>query len=247
MKSQPAPGQPTQVVILAGGLGTRLRPITEKIPKPLVEVCGAPFLDWQLREVLSQGYKRVLLLVGYLGQMIKSHYGQGEELGMQIDYSVESEPAGTGGALKLALPKLDPVFFVLNGDSFQRLDMPDMARSFAKKSENVRAMVSAYDNSTPTPVINNLKIADDLVTDYRRNAGVENGYGFVDSGVYILNRAIVEDFTQTKFQLEQLWPDLIRKKSLASYRVTERFYDIGSAERLQEFERKISDYFPNAI
>jgi NDP-sugar pyrophosphorylase family protein len=259
---------PTQVVILAGGLGTRLRPITEKIPKPLVDVAGHSFLDWQLSEVKAQGFTRVLLLIGYLGHMVQAKYGDGSAMGLEIDYSAETEPLGTGGALKLALPKLDKTFFLLNGDSFQRLEMAQMAQEFLANVAHTDALVTAYDNLDSTPVINNLRIsrvgggvgsvAQNSVTaavpsggwiveEYKRGGGAENGYNYVDSGVYIIKKSLVETAQSNKFQLEQLWSELIRQNRLGAFRVQERFYDIGTPERLAEFERKIRDYFPNAL
>lgn len=252
MSSSTKLGAPTQVVVLAGGLGTRLRPITEKIPKPLVDVAGRSFLDWQLKEVKSQGFTRVLLLIGYLGHMVQEKYGDGSSMGLQIEYSLETEPLGTGGALKLALGKLDDTFFLLNGDSFQRLNMKAMSDDFMAMLDNQDAIVTAYDNLVPTPVVNNLRVSSRgtgslQVEEYKRGGGAEHGYNFVDSGVYIIKKSLVETAQSQKFQLEQLWPELIRGHRLGAYKVQERFYDIGTPERLAEFERKISDYFANTL
>lgn len=231
---------PTQVVILAGGLGTRLRPITETIPKPLVEVASRPFLTWQLEDLKRQGFTRVLLLVGYLGHKIQDEYRDGASMGLEIDYAFEPVPLGTGGAIKAAIGKIDENFILLNGDSFQKVDLLAMARDFVAR--DLRASVSCYDNKTPTPVIPNLKVKDRLVTEYKKGGGIENDFRFVDSGVYILNREIFNSFTATRFQLEQIWPDLIRQQKLGTFPVEDRFYDIGTPERLKEFEEVVRDY-----
>src|SRR5215212_1845923 len=111
------------VAILAGGLATRLRPITEKIPKLLVEVAGEPFFSHQLRLLKKAGLKRIVLCVGYLGEMIVEGYGDGTKWGMEIQYSFDGPKLrGTGGALIQALPKLGNAFYVLYGDSYLPID-----------------------------------------------------------------------------------------------------------------------------
>ena len=233
-----------QVVILAGGLGTRLRPITEKIPKPLVSVAGQPFLTWQLKECLRQNYKNILLLVSYLGEQIQSQYGNGSSLGLSISYSFEGRPLGTGGALKNALLELDDSFFILNGDSFLRAPMAEIEKVFDESKAD--ALISTYDNSKPTPVKENIVARDGWITRYHKAGGRENGLELVDSGIYLMKKSVISKIAQEKFQIEELWPDLIKRKKLFSYAVDERFYDIGTPERLIEFEEKIHDYFTNS-
>jgi NDP-sugar pyrophosphorylase family protein len=232
-----------QVVILAGGLGTRLRPLTEKIPKPMVPVREEPFLHWQLLDLKQQGYKRVLLLVAYLGEQIEAHFKDGSAFGLEIEYAYEPEPLGTGGALKNALPKLADEFILLNGDSFLHAPLAAME----EKLRSSDAVVSTYDNRIPTPVIANLKIRDELVIDYKKDAGQELGFDRIDSGVYLLKRRLIENYPAERFMLADLWPTMIAAKRLAAFAVNERFYDIGTIERLKEFEEKIGDYFPHAI
>ena len=242
-----------QVVILAGGLGTRLRPITEKIPKPLVPVAGQPFLHWQLLDLKSQGYTDVLLLVAYLGEQIEAHFGEGREMGLRIRYSFEPEPLGTGGAIRHALGELQEEFLLLNGDSFLRAPLDEMSAAFAKGGFD--AMISVYDDRTPTQVIPNLKTAGQVVLDYRKDAGREQGFDKIDSGVYVMKRRLLEATPKVatgaagapKFALADLWPGVLAKGRLGAYNVAERFYDIGTPARLQEFEEKVRDYFPNSI
>lgn len=243
-------GSKRQVVILAGGLGTRLRPITEKIPKPMVDVCGQPFLHWQLLDLKRQGYTRVLLLVAYLGEQVKAHFGDGAKLGMQLSYSFEPEPMGTGGALKHALTNLDESFILLNGDSFLSAPLAKMEASFdATKAvaAPLMAAISTYAEHTLVPVIPNLKVAGDRVVDYKKDAGLTLGFDQIDSGIYIVEKRLLKEKTETRFALADLWPKLIESKQLGAFRIDERFYDIGTVERLKEFERKLRDYFPNSI
>src|SRR5215472_6820489 len=102
-----------QVVILAGGQGLRLRPLTEAIPKPMLPVAGVPYLERQLRLLARQGLRDVLILTGYLGEQIEKHFGDGRRLKLSIRYRCEAEPLGTGGALRDAHPLLSDIFLLL--------------------------------------------------------------------------------------------------------------------------------------
>ncbi len=124
------------VAILAGGLATRLRPITEKIPKSLVPVAGLPFLAHQLELLRARGIRRAVLCVGYLGEMIQRKFGDGHSLGLQLDYSFDGPKLlGTGGALKRALPLLGREFFVLYGDSYLPADYAPIAEFFRRSGK----------------------------------------------------------------------------------------------------------------
>ncbi len=124
------------VALLAGGMATRLRPITEKIPKLLVEVAGEPFFSPQLRLLRAAGLTRIVLCVGYLGQQIVDLYGDGAKWGVQIDYAFDGPKLlGTGGALIAALPKLGDAFYVLYGDSYLTINTaPSVTTSSAAAS-----------------------------------------------------------------------------------------------------------------
>jgi NDP-sugar pyrophosphorylase family protein len=234
-----------QVAILAGGLGTRLRPITEKVPKPMVPVAGEPFLHWQLSDLREQGFRRVMLLVAYLGEQVERHFGDGHEFGLELEYCFEPEPLGTGGALKNALPKLDPEFVLLNGDSFLKAPLDEMVRAF--HAGGFDAMVSVYDNHDPVPVIPNLKVHAGRVLEYEKDAGLARGFDRIDSGIYVLKRTLLERRAENRFMLADLWPQLNATGRLGAFDVNERFYDIGTIERLKEFEEKVRDYFPHSF
>ena len=255
-----------QCVILAGGLGTRLRPITEKIPKALVEVNGKPFLYWQLLDLKQQGFQRVLLLTGYLGEQVESVFGDGSSMGLHIEYSREESPMGTGGALRLAHAQLDSHFILLNGDSFLKAPLQQMTQEF--QLQNFAAMISYFSRLNEVSVPANLRLERpservSAVIQYEKGAGQEKGFQAVDSGVYVLSSALFDPlFLEGKapdgkkypllkdshrFQLEDLWLWAMEHKKLGAFLVEERFYDIGTPERLRIFEEKIGDYFPNAL
>jgi NDP-sugar pyrophosphorylase family protein len=235
-----------QAVILCGGLGTRLKPITEKIPKGLVEIYDKPFLQWQLEYLAEHGIERVLLLCSHLGEQIEREFGS-EFDGMDLQYSFEKpEPLGTGGALKLALPKLDEVFWLFNGDSFLEIDMDAMWNS----AKDFDAMVSAFRDVDKSMVIPNLKIANmsgkfGTVNDYKKDGGLEQGYNAIESGVYIIKKSVIQNYRPTshRFQLEHFWPSLIANKKLGAYFERRNFYDIGTPERLKVFESWLRDNF----
>lgn len=230
MKSQ-------QVVILAGGLGTRLRPITETVPKPMVPVNGLPFLEWQLRDLKSQGFTRILLLIAYLGEQIQDYFGDGHSRGLNIEYAFEPEPLGTGGALKNALTKLDEEFFLVNGDSYLEAPLTEMAEA----KRDFDALVSVYDNHDPVPVIPNLKVSGTKVVAYEKDAGPARGFDKIDSGIYFLKRRLVEDAPDGQFMLADLWLPLIKAGRLGAFEVANRFYDIGTIDRLREFETYLKE------
>lgn len=235
----------TQVVILAGGLGTRLRPITETIPKPLVPVFDKPFLFWQLLDLKAQGFTRILLLVAYLGQQIVDYFGDGSSLGLEIEYSFEPSPMGTGGALKNAQDLLDDEFILINGDSFLQAPLVEMVKEF--RDQNLEALISTYDNRVPTPVIPNLITSEGLVRNYKKDAGLAEGFDLIDSGVYVIKKKVIERTQADHFALADLWPDLVKQQKLGAFAVNERFYDIGTPERLKEFEEKVRDHLAHTL
>ena len=133
------------IALLAGGLATRLRPITEKVPKVLVPVAGKPFLAHQLELLHKQGIRRVVLCLGHLGGVVVKEFGDGRDFGMQLDYSFDGPTLlGTGGALRLALPKLGERFFVLYGDSYLTCPFAPIAESFARSGK--AGLMTVYRN-----------------------------------------------------------------------------------------------------
>ncbi len=231
----------SQVVVLAGGLGTRLKPITEKIPKPLVEVGGKPFLEWQLMDLKRQGVKKVLLLIAYLGEQIQTYFGDGSRFGLEIEYCKEETPLGTGGAIKNALAQLEDYFVVINGDSFLPLDIEKWSKHFA--STSFFAAMSYFQRLDEVPVPGNLKLDGEKVIAYKKGGGQQEGYLQVDSGVYFFRKSLFVSHPEDHFVIEDLWPSLIIKGQLGAFSVDQRFYDIGTPERLAEFEGVIRDYF----
>lgn len=225
-----------QAVILAGGKGTRLLPLTLNVPKPMVDVAGHPFLYWQLRYLKDQGIRRVVLLLGHLSSVVEKYFTKYPVPGLKIEYSVEPSPLGTGGALRLSLPLLEERFWLLNGDSFLFIELNKMAQAHMKN--NALATIAAL-KSDVLKVMGNLNLRGETVLEYRRDAGFE----YVDAGVYLIEREIVAGGPTGTFDLGKYWIDKVGTHAINAFEVHERFFDIGTPERLKIFTEHVSDYF----
>jgi NDP-sugar pyrophosphorylase family protein len=221
------------VAILAGGLATRLRPITEKIPKSLVPVAGKPFLAHQLELLRSRGIRRAVLCIGYLGKMIQRDFGD-EAFGVKLDYSFDGEKLlGTGGAIKRALPKLGEEFFVIYGDSYLPLDFAPVAEFFHRSGK--LGLMTVYRNEGKYDA-SNVVFADGEIKIYDKKAKLPE-MRHIDYGLSLFKASVFEKFpADEKFDLADVMQKLVREKQLAGYEVPERFYEMGSPAGLAELE-----------
>jgi NDP-sugar pyrophosphorylase family protein len=229
-----------QAVILAGGLGTRLRPITEHIPKPMVEVAGEPFLARIVCWLAKHDFRRQLLLLGYRGEVVSDYFGDGHRFGISIEYSREPSPLGTGGALRFALEKLEDEFLLLYGDSYLPIDYKQVARAFLTPPPCSGLMV-VYDNRLgDTGVTGNVAVdGDGRVTRYAKNLH-DADLQYVEAGVLCFRKKVFESLPDARvISLEQeLYPELIANRQLRAFTTTQRFFDIGTPQRLEEFISK---------
>jgi mannose-1-phosphate guanylyltransferase len=227
-----------QAVILAGGLGTRMRPITEAIPKPMIPVRGKPFLEHQLELLRNHGIDRLLLLVSYLGEQIEQYFESGNSLNMKISYSYESSPLGTGGALKNAISKLEEKFLLLNGDTFLDVDYAAVVADFLRHQP--QALIVAR-KSVDMPVPNNLAVASDgKVTAYQKR-NPEN-MTCTDAGAIVLSRNILDEIApgQVCSLEEQIFPKLIQCGEMRAWVTSEPFFDMGSPSGLKALNEKLA-------
>ena len=226
-----------QAVILAGGLGTRLRPLTLTVPKPMLPVGGKPFLCHQLEHLKAQGIRRALLLIGHLGGQVKAYFGDGGSIGMELMYSEERELLGTGGALKLAEGKIAGDFFVIYGDSFLPLDYAGFEAAFFRAGRE--GMIAVYrDPAGATRVRGNVTLSPEgLVARYDKGAGGA-GLDWVEAGVLAFRRGVLRRIPPGRVvSLERdVYPALIGEGALAGYPVAHRFFDIGTEERIRDME-----------
>jgi len=238
-----------QVIILAGGLGTRLRPRTLTIPKPMIPVRGKPYLYYQLDFLRRQGMCEALLLIGYRGEQIRRYFGNGSGVGMKLDYSEERALLGTGGALKLAEEKIRDDFFVIYGDSFLPIDYADFESAF--RSAGTEGMISVYrDPAGVTTVKGNVALSPDgRVTRYDKETSAPE-LMYVEAGVLAFRKSVLKRIPEGQIiSLENdVYPQLIEQGELAGYVTRERFFDIGTEERIKDMEAWLQhDYLKNTI
>ena len=222
-------------VILAGGLATRLRPLTKTIPKSLVEVAGHPFLWHQLQLLKCYGIRNVILAVGYLGEQIQNRYGNGSQLGIRLDYSFDG-PAllGTAGAIRRALDLLPEQFFVLYGDSYLTCDFRAVETSF--RQSNLPGLMTVYRNDGRYDRSNVLYNGSRILRYDKRNRHPDMHY--IDYGLGAFHRSVFADLPANEsVDLENVLQRLLREGNLAAFEVRERFYEIGSPEGLRDTER----------
>ena len=232
----------TPIAILAGGLATRLQPLTRTVPKALIEVAGRPFLWHQLQLLKRNGIRRVVLCVGHLGEMIESRFRDGSELGIEIQYSYDGpELLGTAGAVRKALPLLDRDFFVMYGDSYLDCNYPAVYREFRRS--NLPGLMTVFRNDGRFDV-SNVEYADGQIVRYdKRNPTtamrhIDYGLGVLDAGCFsAMPTGIPSD-------LSDLYSELAASGRLAAFEVKRRFYEIGSIDGLRETSEYLSGSQP---
>jgi NDP-sugar pyrophosphorylase family protein len=226
------------VVILAGGLSTRLRPLTDKVPKALVEVAGEPFVCRQLKHLKSQGVETVVMCIGYLGEMIRVVVGDGQNFGLKVLYSPDGQKLlGTGGAVKQAIGKypevLGDAFFVLYGDSYLPIEFGPVQNAFIKS--NRQALMAVLKNQNQWDHSNVLYDGKFLIEYNKSNPRSEMQH--IDYGLSILSSGVLDIYISGEvFDLAQVFQRLSIVGELTGFEVFDRFYEIGSYKGLEEAE-----------
>jgi N-acetyl-alpha-D-muramate 1-phosphate uridylyltransferase len=229
------------VVILAGGLGTRLGDLTRSIPKALVEVNGEPFLTHQLRLLKRGGVTDVVICIGHLGNAIESFAGDGSRFGVRIRYSHDGPMLlGTAGAVRRALPLAGENFFTMYGDSYLTCDYAAVASAF--QASGKRGLMTVYRNEGRWDTSNvdfdgqNIRAYDKL----NRRPSMQ----YIDYGLGAFHRSAFEHIpADQRCDLAELYKDLLREGELAAYEVTQRFYEVGSASGINE----LADYLSHEL
>jgi len=227
------------VVVLAGGLATRMREYAEDIPKAMIDIAGKPFVHWQLSMLKEQKVEHVYLCVGHLGEMIESYAGDGSRYGLKLTYSYDGDKLlGTGGAIKKIEDILPDTFFVLYGDSYLEIPYAPLVDSF--EASDKKGLMTVYENKDLYDVSNVIFQNGELIT-YRKHDKVEE-MRHIDYGLGILRKDVFRDFSSEKaFDLAEIYEKLVIKKQLLGYEVFKRFYEIGSPEGLSELREKLGD------
>jgi len=227
------------VAILAGGLATRLRPATDKIPKALLTVAGEPFLVHPLRLLRSEGFRKIVLCVGYLGDLIEAKIGDGKRLGLQIDYSFDGPTLlGTGGALKGAISRLGEQFLVIYGDSYMPVDYFAIIEAFVRSGKP--ALMTVFKNEGRWDASNVWLEAGKIRRYDKRLRMAEMRH--IDYGIAVLNAAVFTSFPDNQsFDLADVYSHLVSQNQMVAYEVKQRFYEIGSPEGLAELDSLLRD------
>ncbi len=229
-------GEMPTAVILVGGLGTRLRPLTLRVPKPLVPIAGKPFLYYVLRKARAEGLKKCVLLTGYKGEMIRKYCGSGKRFGMRMEYSSEKEPLGTGGALLNAGGLLSGTLLVMNGDSFLDLDVKKFF-AFHKKKKALATVFAMRGDLTARGVVEAGK--DGRVRKFLEKQ--RGGRGVFNTGAYLIEEEAVKFFAKLiangklpkAFSMERDgFPLLAEKKKLFAHVGQGHFLDMGTFDSL---------------
>jgi len=228
-----------QIVVLAGGLATRMRPETEQIPKSLLHVHGRPFVDWQLERFAASGARSVILCVGYLGEQIESHVKRALDRGLVVGYSYDgAELVGTGGALRRAYARLEEEFVLTYGDSYLPFDYAAPLHDLRAHPEAVATM-SVYRNHGQLGP-SNVALDGDWVAKYEKGSASPE-LDCIDYGAIALRRSALAEIEEgAVWDIEALFRKLARKRQLRAFLAPERFYEIGSPEGRRDFERHLA-------
>lgn len=222
--------KPNKVVLMVGGLGTRLRPLTEHIPKPMLKVGNKPILETIINNFKKYGFTDIILSVNYKAEFVKEYFGDGSNFGVKIEYIYEDKRLGTAGALSLMSKKFNESFFVMNGDLLTNVNFEHFLNFHLENNSPATMAVREYEYQIPFGVINQnegkiLSIVEKPTQSY-----------YVNAGIYILNPDVIQLIPKNEFyDMPTLFSDLIKQqKEPISFPVHEYWLDIGQMNQLQQ-------------
>ena len=227
------------VIILAGGLATRLRPVTEEIPKALVQVGNQPFIAQQLKLLRSHGFRRVLISAWYKGEMIRAVVGDGKDFDLDVEYVFDGEaPLGTAGAVRRALAVLDGPFFVLYGDSYLPCNYQDIQAFFDPR--NQLGLMTVFRNAGRWDT-SNVELQDGVIVRYDKTDRTP-GMRHIDYGLGLFRPAAFAHLREgQRVDLAQIYQKLLHDRQLLAYEVAQRFYEVGSVDGIDELDRLLTN------
>ena len=222
------------IAILAGGMATRLKQITAKVPKLLLDVAGEPFFSHQIKLIKASGLNHIVLCVGHLGEKVVEQYGDGSKWGVKIEYSFDGPRLlGTGGALIRALPLLDDTFYVLYGDSYLPFDYRLAGRRFIESGK--LGLMTVFENRERFDTSN--VWFDGAIRAYDKKNRI-TAMRHIDYGLQVFSKAAFEGLPRNEFvDLSDVQTALLARNELAGYEVRVRFFEIGSPTGLLELNR----------
>lgn len=223
-----------QAVILAGGQGIRMRPLTLTLPKPMIPIHNKPFLEYIIRLLKENGIEEIIILTGYLHEKIEDYFKDGKRFGLKIKYSFSPAEDETGTRIRKAKKLIDDTFLLLYADNYWPLQLDQLFTFY--KSVNTQGLVTAYsniDNYTKNNIFVNAKGLVEVYDKTRQTPGL-NG---VDIGFFILNKEVLNLFPQENFSFEKVvLPQLISKKQLAGFLTYHKYYGLSNLERIPVIE-----------
>jgi dTDP-glucose pyrophosphorylase/predicted transcriptional regulator len=224
-----------RVVLMVGGLGTRLRPLTENTPKPMLEVGGKPILETIVKRFVDSGFTNITMCLGYKSNIIQDYFRDGSSFGANIDYIVEEKRMGTAGALTLLEKGLDNPFFVMNGDLLTNIDFEKMLDSHVEHDSRATMCVREYDIEVPYGVVN---MSNENIISIEEKP-IHNF--FVNAGIYILDPECVNLIPRDEFyDMPALFEKMIQiKEKTISFPLKEYWLDIG---RISDYEKANFEY-----
>ena len=225
-----SPQRPTQAVILAGGQGTRLRPITNTRPKPMIEIHGEPFVSYQIEQLREQGFERILLLLGYLPEAVQEYCGDGSRWGLKIEYAVSAVEDETCRRLKLVAPCLDSCFLLLYCDNYWPMQIEKMWQLFM--AANPLAMITVYSNKDGY-TRNNVRVDQDGHVALYDKSCTGPGLQGVEISYALINKSAIELLPEANVSVaEALYTQLAERRQLLAYVTDHRYYSVGGLHRL---------------
>ncbi|MBU0635780.1 nucleotidyltransferase family protein [Candidatus Micrarchaeota archaeon] len=226
-----------QAFVLAGGRGERLKPLTDSIPKPLVLVNGKPILEYTVEWLVENGITKIVLGIWYRHEQIESYFGNGKKWDAKILYSIESEPLGTGGALKFAEPLLDKRFFMVNGDDINRFDLKPMSELHEKKSAWATIAIRQVEDISSSGAV---QLDGDCISSFVEKTG-EKKPGWVNAGTYLLEKKALNELPQGFNLIEKtLFPRLAEQGRLFGFVHSGIWLRTDTFERLRLAEENLN-------
>jgi D-glycero-alpha-D-manno-heptose 1-phosphate guanylyltransferase len=234
-----------KAIILAGGVGTRLKSVITDIPKPMAPVQGKPFLEYLIYQLKNWGYRDIVLSVGYLKDNIISYFGDGKPWGVSIEYSKEDLPLGTGGAIREAMSKYkDTTYLVLNGDSFYNIDFESLWNFHRVKSARASMAIASVEDASRYGSVTMNDFSEVISFGEKE----DKTKGTINAGIYILTRSVLDNMPPGTISFEkEILPQLIQKGLFGS--IQQGFFiDIGVPDDYNKFKEYIwksnLDIFP---
>jgi NDP-sugar pyrophosphorylase family protein len=219
-------------------MATRLRPLTDRIPKVLLDVAGKPFAVRQIELLRQHGFKEIVFCLGYLGEQVRASLGDGSHWGVNLDYEFDgADPLGTGGALRKALPLLGEAFVVLYGDSYLECDYESVVHAFQVSGKE--GLMTVFRNAGQWDRSNVLFQRGFIQRYDKRLSSPEMQH--IDYGLGVLRSSVLRAYpTDQALDLAKVYQDLLARDSLAGFEVEQRFYEIGSPAGLEETRKHFS-------